>query len=234
MESSLCWKSEDEGILQIMQGDITVCFSVYLIGEEEAELSLQDIVFTNPKVKNEFTQEIIAFKVTESLKEAFRLLWDEELEAISVVGKKGSEFGEILDSTTVVQKLYSEYMLKKVLRPGEYTMDGSFSGEKALILTMREEGLIGENSTGTFFCHLQNYQDGYYLYEVEVNKDSRNQGIATACLQQLFEVLSADGETALYLQVGSYNVPAIHLYNKLGFIAAEELCYYVPTEAEEE
>ena len=68
----------------------------------------------------------------------------------------------------------------------------------------------------------------FYLYEVEVLEHLRNQGIATNCLQQLGSDLvkkSKGREVTIFLQVGSYNEPAIHLYQKLGFELSEEICY---------
>ncbi len=70
----------------------------------------------------------------------------------------------------------------------------------------------------------------FYLYEVEVAKNVRNTGIATKCLNRLFQMLAAEQPVTVYLQVGSYNEPAVHLYKKLGFEISEELCYYTMNE----
>ena len=73
-------------------------------------------------------------------------------------------------------------------------------------------------------------EQSFYLYEVEVKKKSRNKGIATKCLTELFSLLSQEMPLTVYLQVGSYNEPAIHLYKKLEFDISEELGYYAPIE----
>ena len=46
--------------------------------------------------------------MTECLPGCFRLLWDEGLEEVVLVEKQGTEIEEILGSTSVVQKIYSE------------------------------------------------------------------------------------------------------------------------------
>lgn len=228
MESSLRWHSEEEGILRVSGELLELCFNVYRIGDEEAEVSLQDMAYLREKAVQEVMQKEITSEMTICLKETFRLLWDEGLEEAVILERKGSEFGKILDSTNVVRLAYSEYMMKKVLQPGQYTMDGD--GVRELMLEDREEGRICENRSRNFFCHLQAYKDGWYLFEVEVKKSARNKGIATACLKELFDRLSEQGPAAVYLQVGSYNEPAMHLYGKLGFQVSEELCYYGPAE----
>lgn len=83
-----------------------------------------------------------------------------------------------------------------------------------------------------FICRLSPYRDGWYLYEVEVKEELRGKGIGTAAMKQLLLQLSQRKEFGngkafpLYLQVGSYNEVALHLYQKLGFTVATELCYY--------
>jgi len=94
------------------------------------------------------------------------------------------------------------------------------------LLSSREdkESIVYKNTEGTFFCRLLKHQaeEAWYLYDVEVEEALRNHGIATACLQELLQKVPEK----IYLQVGSYNKPAVHLYEKLGFRVSEELCYY--------
>jgi ribosomal protein S18 acetylase RimI-like enzyme len=148
------------------------------------------------------------------------------------VEQKGTKTAEILDSTAVVQKLYSEYMMKCYFKPQNSTDCGS----DFLEMTKTEDGYVCENKEKNFFCRLLSYEAErqeehcYYLYEVEVKKKNRNKGIATICLTQLFSLLSQETPLTVYLQVGSYNEPAVHLYKKLGFEISEELGYYVLAE----
>ena len=133
-----------------------------------------------------------------------------------------------MDSTDVVQKYYSEYMMRQRF-DAEKSTD---CGADTLTLTEEEDCFCCENKEKTFFCRLLPYETeavgerSFYLYEVEVEKKKRNKGVATKCLTGLFQRLAAEGPVTIYLQVGSYNEAAVHLYKKLGFRICEELCYY--------
>ena len=227
MKCNLSWQSEEEGTLHVLGNKTELRCLVYRIGDEEAEISIREMLQEEVGNTKSNQKEVIC-EVTKCLKEAFRLLWDEGMEEAVLVEKKGSDVEKILGSTGVVQKVYSEYMMRKELLPAEDTTDGE--NREELSLTEQEDGIVGENRDKTFFCHLQPYQDGYYLFEVEVDKKVRNRGIATRCLSSLFRELAKEKPTVLYLQVGSYNEPAMHLYRKLGFEISEELCYYAPVE----
>jgi ribosomal protein S18 acetylase RimI-like enzyme len=233
MEGKLEWLSQEEGrIVFLENGREVLTAEFFLTGEEEAEFKIQDIVFADKTTKNDILSEEIILKMTECLPECFRLLWEEGLEEVVLVEKQGTKIAEILDSTNVVQRVYSEYMMKRHFEPQNSTGCGLVS----LNLTKNEEGFICENKEKTFFCRLLSYEAErpgepcYYLYEVEVKKKSRNRGIATNCLTQLFSMLSQNTPLTVYLQVGSYNEPAVHLYKKLGFGISEELGYYAPAE----
>lgn len=233
MDYKLEWLSEEEGRIVFFEKDnpfLTAEF--FLTGEEEAEFKIQDVVFGDKTTKNNNLSKEIISKMTECLPECFRLLWDEGLEEVTLVEQQGTKLAEILDSTEVVQKAYSEYMMKRHMEP-QKTTD---CGLDFLKLTKTEDGYFCENKEKTFFCRLLSYEaekegeQNFYLYEVEVKKKSRNKGIATQCLTGLFSLLSQEAPLTVYLQVGSYNGPAVHLYKKLGFDVSEELGYYIPTE----
>ena len=258
MECQLHWLTEDEGeIVFVEQKKEWLCVQFFVISEEEAELKLRrlKIVDTTDEIVN-ISPEIIS-KVTECILEAFRLLWEEGYEETILVERKGSFFSKILDSTGVVQNVYSEYMMcceilqtQYIVQNSEYWNNiGTIQHRPNRLLgniTEEEDGLVCENKEGTFFCRLLPYESkgddvqSFYLYEVEVDEAVRNQGIATACLKELFVTLSKEAagnpnaarkQVKILLQVGSYNAPAVHLYKKLGFEIYEELCCYVPEEA---
>lgn len=233
MESSLEWLNEEEGILTVSeQGNECMSFRVFALTEEEAELKPEntEIVETTANL-DEMCNKIIS-KVTKYIKAAFLQMWNDGFEETCMVAEKGSSFAKILNSITVVQHVYSEYMMKCVFK--EKTNSAYISDN--LNLQKKEEELVCESRDGTFFCRLLPYEEDetngrvFYLYEVEVAKEKRNQGIATACLSELFLRLSKEGAVTIYLQVGSYNEPAVHLYEKLGFEISEELCYYTVEE----
>lgn len=233
MEHKLEWLAEEEGRIVFSEKNnpfLTVNF--YAVGEEEAEFQLQDVVFAENLVKNEDMRGEVILKMTNCVSECFRLLWEEGYEETILVEPQGTKIAEILDSTSVVRLAYSEYMMKRHLEPQKSTD----CGQASVKLTKTEDGYYCENADNTFFCRLMRYgadkpgENSFYLYEVEVNKRKRNKGIATACLAKLFQQLAADAPATIYLQVGSYNEPAVHLYQKLGFEISEELCCYVMEE----
>lgn len=229
MEHKLEWLTEEEGVITFYENGTTfLTVKAYVTGEEEAEFQLQDIVFPEKEVKNTDMQEEVISKMTDCISESFRLLWEEGFEETILVERHGTKMADLLDSTCVVQKIYSEFMMSRRLEPQKSTG----CGLPLVKLTKDESGYCCENEEKTFFCRLLSYRaeksaaSGFYLYEVEVDKKKRNQGIATACLTELFRLLSENAPVMIYLQVGSYNEPAVHLYKKLGFQVSEELCYY--------
>lgn len=233
MEAKLEWQNEEEGSITFLEAGVPwLTLQVFLTGEEEAELKLQDVVFLQEKTENDNISEEITLKMINCISESIRLLWQEGYEETVLVEQKGSKLAEILDSTSVVKYVYSEYMMKRRLEPEKATI----SGQNTINLTEEENGFVCENKEKTFFCRLLPYraeQEGeacFYLYEVEVVKKKRNRGIATVCLSELFRLLAAQGPATVYLQVGSYNGPAVHLYKKSGFEISEELRYYAPEE----
>ena len=233
MKNRLEWLSEDEGrIVFTNQEKPFMTVQVFPVGEEEAELRIQDVVYPENDNENADLREKLICKMTNYISESFRLLWKEGFEETILVEPLNTKVAEILDSTDVVQLVYKEYMMKRNFARQKSTGCGLTS----LCLTKTEDGYDCENTEGTFFCRLLNYEKTeiagtcFYLYEVEVDKSKRNQGIATACLRSLFHKLSEQSEVTVYLQVGSYNEPAVHLYEKLGFEISEELRYYAMTE----
>lgn len=233
MESKLEWLSEDEGRITFYEdGERFLAAQVYRFGREEAEIRLQDVVFLEKYAKNDNIPEKIIQKMTGCISETFCTLEENGLSETTLVEQKDTRIAEILDSTRVVSIAYKEYLMKYTLPQQKSTGCGLVP----LFLTKTEEGYDCNNAEKTFFCRLLPYRENqpgeraYYLYEVEVSKKERNKGIATACLEELFCKLSAESVVTLYLQVGSYNEPAVHLYEKLGFTVCEEQRYYIMTE----
>lgn len=229
MEHKLKWLTKEEGRLVFLEKDVPfVTMKVFLMDEESVEIQLQDIVFDCDFAKNDKKYKKIISKVTECLSETVRLLWEEGISETILVERQGTKIAETIASTTVVQKLYSEYMMICRFERQESTDCGLSS----LKLTETEDGFCCESENKKFVCRLMRYttaqpeENSYYLYEVEVPEEQRNKGIATACLKELVRILGKEKPVTLYLQVGSYNEPAVHLYKKLGFEVMEELCYY--------
>lgn len=228
MEHTLKWLSEEEGYLLFSEGGKTFLQADFFIAGEEAEWKIQTVALPENKEEYQKIHHNIISKMTDCVMECFRLLWEEGFEETLLVESPGTEIAKILDSTGVVEKLYSEYMMQKYLKQQKTTA----CGQEFLKLTKQEEGYLCENREQTFFCRLLQHtseRDGenvFYLCEVEVAEEKRNQGIATECLEHLFRQLAEEKPATVLLQVGSYNEPAVHVYQKLGFTVSEELCYY--------
>ena len=235
MKYRLEWLSEDEGSITFLDGgEPFMTVQVFPVGEEEAELRIQDVVFLKNDNKNKNLSKKLICKMTKCISESFRLLWEEGFEETILVEPKETNLAEILDSTEVVCLAYKEYMMKR-----DFSRQKSTDcGLPPLCLTKSEDGYVCKNEEGSFFCKLLEHEKtegqdkSFYLYEVEVDASKRNRGIATACLNALFDKLSEQSAVTVYLQVGSYNEPAVHLYEKLGFYISEELRYYALAEEE--
>ena len=148
------------------------------------------------------------------------------MEEVFFVDKQGEPLMHALKEADVIEPAYREYMMKRSFSTEDIVSD-SF---KEIEIRAEEDSFICENKERSFFCRLLPYQaeNSFYLYEVEVLEAVRNQGIATTCLKQLFsELVKKKKEVTMYLQVGSYNEVAVHLYQKLGFELYEEICYNV-------
>ena len=68
-------------------------------------------------------------------------------------------------------------------------------------------------------CGMTNICNEGNIDNVVVAKRARGQGIATAMLERLLEEGDALGVTAYTLEVRVSNAPAIHVYEKLGFVS---------------
>lgn len=228
MEYTLYWNSKEEGILTFLDSDKIewLSLNIFLLGEE-AELVIKQGSIVD-KCKQLST---ICGKLLEALEDciwkAFSLLWEKGIEEVFLVDKRAEPLIQVLKEAGIIEHVYSEYMMKR-----KFSTEDRLPNAFIEIVT-GEEGFICENKEKSFFCRLLPYQENnsFYLYEVEVVETMRNHGIAANCLQQLFsELVKKSGtakEVTIYLQVGSYNQPAIHLYQKLGFELSEEICYNV-------
>ena len=233
MEHKLEWQSEVEG--QISFYDKETLFmraEVFVTLEEEAELKLLDIVVPEESTENDKKREKIILKMMNCIKACFSLLWEEGFPETMLVAEQGTKIADILNSTNVVQKTYSECMLTLKFDPQKSTDCGQqvFPGPED------EDGILYENADKTFSCKIiafepeENGEAVVYLHGVEVEKKERNKGIATACLTGLFRQLAQNAPITVHLQVGSYNEPAWHLYHKMGFQISEEIGYYAMEE----
>ncbi|RDI73465.1 rimI: ribosomal-protein-alanine acetyltransferase [Gaiella occulta] len=75
-----------------------------------------------------------------------------------------------------------------------------------------DEGLIG-------YLVLSRYVDAWHVMNVAVAPSHRRLGVASAMLEHLFEVTRGDEQRGYTLEVRVSNVPAVRLYERLGFVA---------------
>lgn len=217
----LSFVNEEEAVLSLSEEENEeMRFFVYPMGDGEAEVTAQDVGLLAKIQKREITQEKVISKMIKCIIKGLQTLEKSGYPTVVFVEKKGSTFEEILHSTDVVQKEYSEYMMKSPEKRQRTTSSCAETTEK-MVCEETEEGYECRNEDRSFFARVNPYRDGWYIYEVEVLYDKRRTGIATACMRALMERFPQ-----LYLQVGSYNEAAMGLYEKLGFEVLEELCYY--------
>jgi [ribosomal protein S18]-alanine N-acetyltransferase len=65
---------------------------------------------------------------------------------------------------------------------------------------------------------ISRYADAWHVMNVAVQRDYREQGVATKLLNRLFEVTARDDRRGYTLEVRVSNSGAIRLYEKLGFV----------------
>ena len=227
MEYTLYWNSDEEGLLTFLDYDKTewLCFDIFVLGEE-AELVIKSGSIVDKCKKVDSIRGKVFDRLEDCVWKACSLLWDRGMEEVFFVDKQGEPLMHALKEADVIEPAYREYMMKRSFSAEDIVSD-SF---KEIEIRAEEDSFICENKERSFFCRLLPYQaeNSFYLYEVEVLETVRNQGIATTCLKQLFsELVKKKKEVTMYLQVGSYNEVAVHLYQKLGFELYEEICYNV-------
>lgn len=76
-----------------------------------------------------------------------------------------------------------------------------------------------EKNVGVIWYNIQTDSNKAYIYHILVNEEFRNQGFASAVLQEFEESMKSSGITSLGLNVFSTNPNAQKLYEKLGYQA---------------
>lgn len=84
----------------------------------------------------------------------------------------------------------------------------------ACFLVLEEDGRIRG------YCGAYAAGDEADIVKVSVDYEFQNQKIATKLLLSLFQRLQTHGVTAYTLEVRKSNLPAVRLYEKLGFVTA--------------
>lgn len=222
MKLSLIWKEEEEGVAVFRRLGKEFCrIYIYATGEDAAELLLE------PSSELEAAGKKAISKMKKCIKVLDSALKTEEFTEYYFVAEEGSPVAGIfhaLSSVGAVEKAYSEFMLKRLPKKTEEFEERNLSIEQ-----LEQEVLCTRtDEEGLFSCRLKPYKDGCYIYGVLVREDMRGKGIGTAAMRELLartdELPAATG--GLYLQVGSYNEPAMRLYRGLDFETETEVVYY--------
>ena len=57
-----------------------------------------------------------------------------------------------------------------------------------------------------------------YVYDLEIYEEYRGQGYGNLMIKEMVERFTDDSQRPLWLAVKDKNAPAVHLYNKYGFV----------------
>ncbi len=224
MKLSLTWKEEEEGVAVFRQFGKEFCrIFVYATEEGTAELLL------GPSPKLEALKEKAVSKLRKCIVLLDTALKKDGFTEYYFVAEERSPAAGIfhaLDLAGEVERAYSEFMLKRIPKKEEGIKEQNLSieqSEQEILCTRADE-------EGLFSCRIRPYRDGCYIYGVSVREDMRGKGIGTAAMKELLaridELPTAAAMGGLYLQVGSYNKPAMRLYQGLDFKAETEFVYY--------
>lgn len=184
----------------------------FLIGNGEAEIRITD---PGKKIKLR--------KIEAMMQKLQKKLAKEDVQRVSLLADGGSELEKSLKESRVLKLSRTEYMFS--LMPDRERKN---EGGAELLLTngVEEEEetiIVRSGEKGVFTAKLRPFNDGMYIYGVEVSEDMRHQGYGTKYMKS---IAYAFRDTKLYLQVGSRNVIACRLYRKLGFEAETEVGYF--------
>ena len=159
----------------------------------------------------------------------------------SPAGKAGGgrESGGAGDAETFLEHLGAEFTHKEQFMTLPLP-DPCFKAEtEPLELTIREEaegsGSDSDSAPSATLtvtcpfgeCYLTLFGSRAYLFGVLIYRRFRGQGYGYRMLHALLSRLPERGIREVFLEVSSENLPAVRLYEKLGFAVSESLAYYI-------
>lgn len=244
----MIWTTNEEAAIFCWYFPTVSCrLHLYNLGDGEAEIRIEE--WYGPKTVaglSDKKRKKVIYKMTKLRNKLRKALDKQGLPLVYLLAPKGSNTKEFIDSTNVVELGYSEYMLRKQIQESsedytaEFLKNGIELPEVTLAFCREEDGyaftgyLAEDSNTPVFQGHMSPYETSWYLYAVEVPEEFRGRRIGTAGMIKLMKLLpeqlelsqTKEQSTQLYLQVGSYNKTALHLYQKLGFEVETEIGYY--------
>lgn len=157
----------------------------------------------------------------------------------SPAGKAGGgrESGGAGDAETFLEHLGAEFTHKEQFMTLPLP-DPCFKAEtEPLELTIREEAEGSDSDSAPSAtltvtcpfgeCYLTLFGSRAYLFGVLIYRRFRGQGYGYRMLHALLSRLPERGIREVFLEVSSENLPAVRLYEKLGFAVSESLAYYI-------
>lgn len=122
------------------------------------------------------------------------------------------------------------------VRAGTYPADGAVERARAEFASLLPEGLrspghtvvwIVDAASGKRVGHLWYFhpadQPRMFIYDIEIDADSRRKGFAEAAITELVGIGRIAGARTLGLHVFGDNTGAIALYEKLGFLTTNRM-----------
>ena len=105
---------------------------------------------------------------------------------------------------------------------------GLLRNSNAYVVFARDNGILAGWAVGLLRRHGPTLRSGR-LYALAVHPDFRGRGLGARLAESVFAELRRRGARTLTLEVGTHNLPAQRLYQRLGFQPAEHLPdYYAP------
>lgn len=149
----------------------------------------------------------------------------------------GRESGGAGDAETFLEHLGAEFTYKEQFMTLPLAGPWLKAETEPMELTIREEAEGSDSDSAPSAtltvtcpfgeCHLSLFGSRAYLFGVLIYRRFRGQGYGYRMLHALLSRLPERGIREVFLEVSSENLPAVRLYEKLGFAVSESLAYYI-------
>ncbi len=242
------WENENEGEIVMLSGKKEVLrIPFYFTGEDSAECTIN-------LLGKEKSPEIVKV-VAKALKYVDKFMKKLGTVEIEFVAPGKSELNDILFETMKVLLTREERMMKLALTEADYADSENENLREAALRAEQlkisyEEGELDDPSDSDetnakegekvvvcsadgFTCMLKALYGKAYIFSILTDEEKRGKGIATSCMIKIINDLKngslkmfGEAPEEMCLQVGGYNLPAVLLYEKLGFKVTEAVRDY--------
>ncbi len=115
-----------------------------------------------------------------------------------------------LELILAIEKLSFQWPWERISFEGELSCQNALSYVVKSAETGREDQIIA-------YAFLRRAADELHILKIAVAPAQRGQGIAACILNRCFTISAQQGADSVHLEVRPSNVPAMKLYEKLGF-----------------